>query len=200
MDRRIAHRSAALCLAGLATLSCRSGTPSGVDATGAVPATRPVLRAAPATEFSATEQRMIETVGSFYGSLLTALRDPALATGDVDACAARFAASLEPVLGEARALAAPHAALPVERRLAIHQEAFRRYPAEVTALLESAGRWTNRFRSPDEQPKFRRITEKALGPWARDGALWVAGGFGPDAIEELREWASGREEKDEERS
>ena len=54
--------------------------------------------------------------------------------------------------------------------------------------------------SPGDQPQFRRITEQALGTWAHDGALWVAGGFGPDAVEELREWATGRGEKDEARS
>ncbi|MBK7977272.1 MAG: hypothetical protein IPK07_29760 [Deltaproteobacteria bacterium] len=143
---------------------------------------------------------MVATVGAFYESLLTALKDPALATSGVDACAARIAASLEPVRGAARELAAPHAALPVERRLAIHQEAFRRHPAEVRALVEAAGRWTSRFRSPGDQPQFRRITEQALGTWAHDGALcgW------PVASAPTRwkssEWATGRGEKDEARS
>lgn len=201
MAGRIEYRVAALTLvACVASLSCRSTSPSGAAVGISTPAPPPVLRAAPTPGFTATELLMVETVGAFYESLLTALQDPALATGGVDACAARIAANLERVHGAARELAAPHAALPVERRLAIHQEAFRRHSAQVRALVEAAGRWTSRFRSPGEQPQFRRITEKALGPWAQDGALWVAGGFGPDAVEELREWATGRGEKDEARS
>lgn len=201
MVRRTERHVAALTLAAcVASLSCHSTSPSGAAVGSSVPAPPPVLRAAPTPDFTAAELRMVETVGAFYESLLTALKDPALATSGVDACAARIAASLEPVRGAARELAAPHAALPVERRLAIHQEAFRRHPAEVRALVEAAGRWTSRFRSPGDQPQFRRITEQALGTWAHDGALWVAGGFGPDAVEELREWATGRGEKDEARS
>ena len=150
MVRRTERHVAALTLAAcVASLSCHSTSPSG---------------AAPTPDFTAAELRMVETVGAFYESLLTALKDPALATSGVDACAARIAASLEPVRGAARELAAPHAALPVERRLAIHQEAFRRHPAEVRALVEAAGRWTSRFRSPGDQPQFRRITEQARAP------------------------------------
>ncbi|MBK7978157.1 MAG: hypothetical protein IPK07_34565 [Deltaproteobacteria bacterium] len=172
MVRRTERHVAALTLAAcVASLSCHSTSPSGAAVGSSVPAPPPVLRAAPTPDFTAAELRMVETVGAFYESLLTALKDPALATSGVDACAARIAASLEPVRGAARELAAPHAALPVERRLAIHQEAFRRHPAEVRALVEAAGRWTSRFRSPGDQPQFRRITEQALGTWARRRAV-----------------------------
>ncbi len=156
----------------------------------------PLLRTAPPDVWSSAETEMIATVGSFYEALLAALRDPSFTAAEQARTVVLLRKQLDPLLPAARKLASAYAALPPERHRALHHEVFQRYGPQVSAFTEAAGSWTMKFRDPHRQPEFRAITEQVLGPWARDGALWVVGGFGPDAIEEVEGWATGQRENE----
>ncbi len=189
LPRRIIASLAAMLLA-----SCRSHDAPPPAATATPRTAAPALAPKAPPRFDATEEQIVTTVGDFYVALLAALEDPALATADVDACAAVLRQHLEPVRKPARELSAAYASLPAERRRTIHEETFRRRASEVSGLLVAMGHFTRRFESPESQPEFRRIVERALGAWAHERALWVVEGFGPEAVEELEGWATGREE------